>query len=192
MLNTKVCVASRCFGRPATYGELYDAYQRVWILLSDNLGQFDEDDRREAAEILLERSRGVSRYASLSDMVIETVSGLAKHDVVDKLSVLEIVMQKISFDGKSMPEAVLQKWERLRDSLIDSDYHSRMVRYVGADLYEDEFDDENNVIDKKKIEIKKIAKESLDSPSLLMQELDWLTTSKAVDGYRFGLRTCEA
>ena len=171
---------------PATYGELYDAYERVWNLLSDNLAQFDEDDRREAAEIILERSRGVSRYASLSDMVIEAVSELATHDVVDKLRVLEIVMQKISFDGKSMPETVLQKWERLRDSLIDSDYHSRMVRYVGADLYEDEFDDENNVTDKKEIEIRKLAKESLDSPSLLIQELDWLTTSKAVDGYRFG------
>ena len=38
----------------------------------------------------------------------------------------------------------------------------------------------------KRVEIKKLAKESLDSPNIFVAELDWLTTSKAVDGYRFG------
>ena len=82
-------------------------------------------------------------------MVIETVSELATHDDVDNLRVMEIVMQKINFDGKSMPEAVLQKWEGLRDSLVSFDYHSRIVRYVGANLYEDRFSDEDNVADRK-------------------------------------------
>ena len=171
---------------PETYGELFEAYRRVWELLREHIPKLHDEEKREVASILLERSRGLIRYGNLADMVVETVAELVMSHGVDRFQVLEEAMQIIRFDGDSLPETVLQKWERLRDSLVSSDYHSRMVRYVGADLYEDSFDDENNVTDKKEAEIRKLARESLNSPNLLMQELNWLTTSKAVDGYRFG------
>ena len=85
-----------------------------------------------------------------------------------------------------MPEATLRRWENLRDSLVNTDYHSRMLRFVGANLLEDRQGGEGNQVDPKLEEIRQLARESLDSPELLQREMDWLTTTKTTDGYRFG------
>ena len=172
--------------KPETYGELFDAYRRVWGLLSKSLGKLNEEEKKEAVDILLKGSREVTRYGNLADMVVETVGELATLHYVDNLQVLETAMQMIRYDGESMPEATLRKWKQLRDSLVRTDYHSRMIRYVGTDLFEDRLDREGNGVDRKLEEIRQLAKESLDNPELLQKELDWLTTTGTADGYRFG------
>ena len=121
---------------PDTYGELYDAYRRVWGLLSGRLSKLNEKEKREAVDILLKRSRELTWYGNLADMVVETIGELATLHDVDNLQVLETAMQVIRYDGESMPEETLRKWKQLRDSLIRTDYHSRMIRYVGTNLFE--------------------------------------------------------
>ena len=172
--------------RPDTYGELFDAYRRVWELLSKSLNRLNEEEKREAVDILLKRSREITWYGNLADMVVETIGELATHQDVDNLQLLETAMQVIQFDGESMPEATLRKWKQLRDSLIRTDYHSRMIRYVRSDLFEDRMDREGNGVDRKLEAIRQLANESLDNPELLRREMDWLTTTETADGYRFG------
>ena len=171
---------------PSTYGELFDAYRRVWGLLSKSLSILNEVEKREAVDILLKRSRELTWYGNLADMVVETMGELDTLHDVDNLQVLETAMQVIRYDGESMPEATLQKWKQLRDSLIRTDYHSRMIRYIGTDLFEDRLDREEDRVDRKLEELQQLAEESLDNPELLQREMDWLTTTRTADGHRFG------
>ena len=172
--------------KPKTDVEFFDAYRRVWETLRKSLTELDEEENLRVAAILLKRSSDLNRHGNLADMVVETVAELATRHGIDKLQVLEIAMQRISADGDFIPVATRRKWEQLRDSLVEPGYHSRMVRYVGAELFEESFDEEIRGADQKQEKITQLARESLENPGLLQKELDWLSTSKAADGYNFG------
>ena len=171
---------------PNTYKDLFDAYQRVWGLLSQSLNRLKGEEKRKASDILLKRSRELTWYGNLAGMVVETLEELATRHEIDNLQILETAMQVIRFDGQTMPETTLQRLTKLRDSLINIDYHSRMLRFVGADLFEDRQGGEGNQVNPKVEEIQQLARESLDSPELLQREMDWLTTTRTADGYRLG------
>ena len=171
---------------PKTNKDLFDAYQRVWGLLSRSLNRLTGEEKRKASDILLERSCELTWYENLAGMVVETLGELATLHEIDDLQILETTMQVIQSDGQTMPDATLKKWAKLRDSLIKTDYHSRMLRFVGADLFEERRGEEGNEVDPKLEEIQQLARESLNSPELLQREMNWLTTTTTADGYRFG------
>lgn len=171
---------------PRTDREVFEAYQKVWDLLRKNLTVLDKDNKKEAVAILLRRSQDLARFDDLADMVVETVTELATHDDIDNLLVLETAIMIIHYERDWLPEDTRRKWERLRDDLVGFDYHSRMVRYVRTDLHEDRRDEDGNLVDQKLEKIRELAKESLENPAFLQKEMDWLTTTKADDGFRFG------
>ena len=171
---------------PSTDRDVFEAYQKVWDLLRKNLTVLDKDNKKEAVAILLRRSQDLARFDDLADMVVETVTELATHDDIDNLLVLETAIMIIHYERDWLPEDTRRKWERLRDDLVGFDYHSRMVRYVRTDLHEDRRDEDGNLVDQKLEKIRELAKESLENPAFLQKEMDWLTTTKADDGFRFG------
>jgi hypothetical protein len=171
---------------PRTYGEFFDAYRQVWQYLLGRLDDLPEEERREAADILVRNARRLGWFGNLSDMVISTLDDLAQRAYVDRKRVLEIVVQILHYDGSRIPEETREKWQGLRDRLTGSSFGSLMERYVGMDLLEDKFDEDGNQVDQTQPWIEDLARQAVENPGVLHPELDWLVTGEAKSGYRFG------
>ena len=171
---------------PKTYGEIYDAYRRVWLLLVSQLERLPEDERKVGIEILFGHVRGLARIPNLAEMVADTVSMIIEKMYVSEKQVIATITQLLNYEGKELLEATRQRWEQLRDELVKPDFHSMMQRYVGMDLLEDKFDENRNHVDQAQPWIEKLAQQAVDTPSLLQSELYWLVTTEAKKGYQFG------
>ena len=172
--------------KPQTYGELFDAYRQVWQLLCEKIDNLPEDEQQQAVDILLHRSRGLGRISNLADMVINTVDELTKKPYVDKKKVLAQIVQILHYDGKELALQISQRWEELKNRLTGNDFSSLMRRYIGMDLIEDKFDEQGNQVDQVQVHIEKLAQQAIEDINRLLQELDWLVTTEAQNGYRFG------
>ena len=122
---------------PKKYGEIYDAYRRVWLFLVSQLECLPEDERKDGIDILLEHARGLGQIANLANMVVDTVSMIAKKMYVSEKQVIAVINSILFYDGKELPPKTRQRWQQLRDELVGLDFHSLMQRYVGMDLLED-------------------------------------------------------
>ncbi len=171
---------------PQTWGELFDAYRRVWNLLGERLDQQTDDERQKTVDVMLNNARGLASMANLSTMVTDTLGELATRPFVDKRKVIEVVERVLHYDAKGYEQERREPWEQLRTALVTDDFHSVALRYVGMDIIEDKFDDANNHTDKAKPRIEVLAQQVIDSPDLLKPELEWLTTEEAKNGYSFG------
>ena len=171
---------------PHTHRELFDAYRRVWKLLSHQLTWLPEDERQEAANILLQRVRGLVRSSEMSSMVVDTLRMLAEQSLVDEKQLIKTVAEFLHYESKDLPYDIRQRWEHLRDELVGSDFHSMMQRYVGMSLLVDQLNEGRNHVDRAQPRIEKLAQQAVNMPSLLQSELPWLVTTEAKDGYRFG------
>ncbi len=172
--------------KPKTYGELWDAYQKVWEFLYSKIETLPKDEQDQAIDVLLDNSRGLSRIQKLTDMIITDVTKLSKKPYGNREKILERVVAILHYDGKELPAETKQKWEKLKDDLVGNDFGSLMRRYVGMDILEDSFDEDGNRVDKAEIPIKRLAQKAVGYPELLKPELDWLVTHEAKSGYRFG------
>ena len=171
---------------PQTWGELFEAYRRVWYLLRARLDGMQDDERGQALVVMLNNARGLSAMANLSTMVTETLADLLTKPYIDKRQIIEVVESVLHYDAKGYEPEVREAWERLHDSLVTDDFHSMMQRYVAMDLLEDKFDDEGRHTDKAQPRIEALAQQANDDPDLLKPELSWLATGIAKNGYNFG------
>lgn len=171
---------------PQTYGELFDAYRQVWQYLFDRMDSLPGDERRQAADILLRNARSLGWFGNLSSMVIDTVGELSQRPYVDKKRVLEVVIRILHYDGERLPEETRESWEELKSRLTGTDFASLMERYVAMDILEDKFDEKGNLIDQAQPWIKDLAQQAVENQDLLRPELNWLVTTEARNGYRFG------
>lgn len=171
---------------PKTYGELYDAFKEVWQLLRQSIDNLPHDAQQEAANVLLNRARGLGRFEYLVNMVIDTLTELSEKSYIDKKTVLAHVIEILHYEGNNLPEVVKKRWEHLRDTLTGSGYSALMKRYIAMDLLSDQFDENGELKDKTKPLIKKLAEDSAKNLNLLIPELKWLVTEEAKNGYIFG------
>lgn len=171
---------------PKTYGELWDAYRRVWQLLSDQLTRLPEDEREKAAAILLGHAGQLGGIPALGNAVVGTVRTIAQEKYLGKKQVIEAISKTLFYAGKSMRPETRQRWEQLREELVGSDFPSMMQRYVGMDLLVDQFDEGRNHVDQAQPQLEKLADQVVENPSLLQPELHWLVTEEAKNGLRFG------
>lgn len=172
--------------KPKTYGELFDTYRQPWQLLREQLDSLSGEEQQQAVNTLLQRARGLGRIQNLSDMVVDTIDELTKKPYVDKKKVLSEVVRILHYDGKDLPPQTRQRWEQLKESLTGSDFSSLMRRYVGMDLLVDQFDEQGNHVDQTQPRIEGLAQQAVENNSLLRLELDWLVTTEAKNGHRFG------
>ena len=176
---------------PKTYGEWWDAYRQIWQLLSEQLEHLSEGEREEAVGILLGRAGSLGRIPALGDMIVDTVERITEKKYASEKQIIEII-SRILFhddsyiDNKGLPTGVRQRFEKIRDGLIDSDYHSQMQRYVGMDLVEDQIEKGKNGVDRVQPYLEKLAQQSVKDSDLLHSELSWLVTTDAKNGDKFG------
>ena len=172
--------------QPSTYGELFDAYRSTWKLTKDSLGLLDAEERMQAVAVLLSSARGLTRMGNLADMVVETIRDLAGDPSVDRRDLIGHTVQILHYDSKRMDADTRRKWDRLTEELSGDDFSSQMERYVGMDLLEDQFDEEGQHADQVQSYIEELASQSVETPSLLFDEMNWLVSKRAASGNRFG------
>ena len=172
--------------KPKTYGELWEAYKRVWCLLFEQLELLPEDERQEGVDILIEHARSIGRIRDLSNLVVDTIRALMEKEFVNEKQIVAKIVEFFHYEGEKLAVETQQCWEQLRTELIGSDFHSMLQRYVGMDLLEDKFDENRNHADQAQPWIEKLAQQAVETPSLLQSELRWLVTMEAQKGYDFG------
>ena len=171
---------------PQTWGEIFDAYRRVWLLLKEKIDNLEEDEQQEAIHVLLSHVRGLGAYHDLFDVVIDTIAELSQKPYVKKETVIATVVQILHYERERLPQEKLLRWEKLIDEIIGSDYSSLVRRYVGMDLLEDHFDDKGNHIDQSQPRIEELAQQAIDNVKLLKSNIGWLVTTDAQNCARFG------
>jgi hypothetical protein len=172
--------------QPKTYGEWFDSYRRVWLLISGKIENLEKDERQKAINILLEHSRGLGTNPHLTEMVIETLRSLLANNYVDETKVLAQTLNILRYDSKEMPPETIQKWESFRDDLSGSDFHSLIKRYVKMNVLAEDFDEEGKRADTVTTQIKTLAEQAAKDKDLLIPELSWLVTTDAQNGFQFG------
>lgn len=171
---------------PKSYREIFDYYRMVWNELNDKVDSLKDDEKKLVVNIFLHNARGLTRIVSLANMVIDTFKILSSKDYVDKKELLRTIIRILHYEGKSLPSDVRIKWEKLKSLVSGNDYSSLMKRNIGMNIIEDEFDEEGNRTDVSQKRIKELAHLSIKNIDLLKEELDWLVTEEAKNGYIFG------
>ena len=172
--------------KPETYKELFDAYRRVWSLISGKLDDLKKDEQKEAVAILLQRSRGLGGIENLSDMVVNTLNMMVEKSYVDKKALLSEVLRFLHYEGKTASHKTRQRWEQLKDQLYREDFSSLLHRYVGMNLIIDKVDEEGNYLDTTQSRTDELAHYALENWVELEAELEWLVTEEAQNGFIFG------
>ncbi len=173
------------FWMPKTYGERFDAFRLIWRFVYSKLSVLEKEERVFAIEILCKRARGLSAITNLSEMVIDTFEELATNSDVNKKVLLNTIFNILRFEKNNLSVPIIERWKNLKMKIIGSDYHSMMSRYVGMYFLEDTVNDDNSV-DPVMPKLEELAQRSVESPDMLKQELNWLTTTAAENGYKFG------
>lgn len=171
---------------PKTYGELFDAYHLIWDYLYAQIAILKDKEQEEAINIILNRMRGVGKISTLAQIVINTANDLKSRSYVDKKKMLSYIISFLHYDGNELSVEIRQQWEQLRENLTGKDFSSLMKRYVAMDVFEDKFDDKGNQVDQAQPKIEQLADQAITVKVLLKEELKWLVTTEAENGYRFG------
>jgi len=188
-INTNFIPLDRTPSRwtPKTYEEWFDGFRGVWKLVEEKIGSLTEEEKLQAAHLLLNSAYGLGQIPALSGMVIGTIRELLQKEYLDRLEVIEFLSQFLhKKSNKEMVDEVRQEWEKLRDDVSPRDFPSLMKRYVALDLLFDKFDDEEQYVDQAQPRIEELASQGAANPDLLKPELPWLTTVEAKRGFDFG------
>ena len=165
---------------PKTYGEIFDYYKTVWIFLDEQIDTLNSPLKEQAIKILAEKSRGLIRIESLSDMIIETFCNLAEKQDIDKREIIDAVASIIKFDSSKFSPTMIQNLKDLDQKLIGTSYSSKMDRFVGMYIISEEFKD------RQKQEIHNLIQEGIDNNSLIIKELPKLVRKGMHKASEFG------
>ena len=171
---------------PKTYGEWFAAYRLYWQALRGSLESLPVSQRKRGIEILLSRTRELLQVEDLRGEILDTLRELSESPDTDEREIISTIELILRYDNEGMPNEVASQLTALRDQLIGTSFHSRMRRYAGMDLVEDQIDRAGNEIDRTAVDIRTLAEEALAAPDILVPELRCLVTREAKNGYRFG------
>ncbi len=174
------------FWVPKNYEEIIDWYSKIWDYLLDKMDYLIEDEKSTVIDILLNNSRNLIIIKELTRKIIETLKFLIEKFEHKRNDILKHIINIIRYENKNLDEITLNELENLKKKIIGNDLHSLLKRYVGLILIEDMIDENGKHIDKKKPILEKLAVDAIKNKEKLIHELEWLTTSEAKDGSRFG------
>jgi hypothetical protein len=171
---------------PETYGEWFAAFRLYWQTVKNSLNSLSPNLRKNAIEILLSRARELLAVEDLRGEILDTLSELSAFPDVDKRTIISTIEIILSYDKAGLPNDVVSRLVTLRDEAVGVSFHSRLQRYAGMDLLQDQFDPDGKEFDRTEVDIRNLASEALANPKKFRSELRWLVTPEAKNGYRFG------
>lgn len=179
---------------PKTWDEWFDAYRSIWNLVLEVINSLPEDERKEAAGVLLRNSFGVGKAPALVEMAISTIRDLLDNTYLEKNDVLENLTEFLWRDNErkkrgmpAMDAGVKQKWEEFSKEIAPKDFSSLLQRYIAIDIHVEKYSEETGfATDLTKPIIEDLAQQALKNPEILEPEFDWLITEKAKRAYDLG------
>ena len=172
--------------RPKTYGEWFDAYRLYLHTLQSELKNLPGPLQQRAIGIILSHARELLAVENLSGDALDTIVELAQLPQTDRRKIIAAIQAVLKYEKEALSPDTISRLASLRDEIVGTSFHSRLERYAGMDLLEDQLDQDGNLIDRTAKDVRKLAEEVLAEPRLLRGELGWLITQEAKNGYRFG------
>jgi hypothetical protein len=170
---------------PRTNEEIWNAYLRVWMLLTGRIEHLSNSERDATIEVLLQHARGLLELPHVAEAVLDTLKQLSLKSYTDKKKLLSTVIQILHYE-KNLASSIQDQLKKLKDDLTGTDFSSLMKRYVGMNLLEDAFDNQDRPVDQAEKKIAELADYAIKNIDLLHKELPWLVTSEANRGFHFG------
>ena len=173
---------------PKTREEYYDNYRRIWKFLEDMYPLLEKELKDKTIGIMLDRSAALLRMESISPMILSTLQRFASDSYSDKISILKMVIKALTVFGEEYSQETYKELIRIREEIGEKDFSAKLRKYAGLNIYEEceeRVDKDGQYRKNKEKNVEKLAEESLDNKKILHNELAWLVTKKAENGFQF-------
>ncbi|MES2948155.1 MAG: hypothetical protein V4858_06375 [Pseudomonadota bacterium] len=170
---------------PVTYDDIYDAYGAHVALLEESLDFLPSNEADEAARAILHHVRSLMLIPMLSSklvVILRRISGMGSL----RAEAIESVIAILHYEGKTLSPEVRLALEQLKFELTETSFSSKLRRYAGMKLLEDEFDADGNYTDEPATGLVNLVLEVCATPTLLLPEFQWLLSEEAKNGFHFG------
>jgi len=167
---------------PKTREDIRKSVLSALNILFKAIETHDSEIQTEAAKIFLSQIRILIEYRFENEVMTGLRQIQNKFPSLEK-DIIKVVEGVIFYDSKKLPEDVINEVITFRDKLIGTDFKGLMNRYVKSRLLEDVLEENKDKVDGI---VGELVKESIKSPEKLKEELYWLVTSEAENGYTFG------
>ena len=170
---------------PTSYDEWWDAYRRIWALGVRCLYFYEGDNRHELANILVQRCIHLVEFIGDGTEAVEWLETLVDTGYAEKEAVVKGVsglLKRSQYTSATAKQALV----KLQEKLVGTDYESQMERYVGMNVWDDEFDETGFQENRLEAKLQELAQKSIANPDKLAAMLPWLITDKPARSGRFG------
>jgi hypothetical protein len=162
------------FWQPAVWGEIFDAWKRVWRFLRTESRQWPEPDRRDAAQVLIDAGMSLAHYRPMAHEVMETLFELADDPAVEKAEFVAAVVRDLRHPISRYPRGIRKKMQELDKKLSGTSFWDRFSRFVLFTTFDEDHvvkgdDVKDDPVTKQRVE--ELAAEAFGNERLLLEHL---------------------
>jgi hypothetical protein len=157
--------------------------ETVWQLVSNNLTSYAPEQQDRAVTILLDSSRKLAGSEQLAQKIQFTFRDLLEQETVTTQRILSATSQIVHYDAEDYSDDLAAAWERFEDELTNRSFHTKLQRYVGG---HDLIDRAESRAERTENELSELARQAVESPELLRDEISWLHTANSQTAVEFG------
>ncbi len=169
---------------PESRKEIIEAYDDILKLLMKNLKVLKKDGKDLAVQTICNKMRSIILIPEFTDKVVYMLTNIHKNFGYDE-QLLGTITNILEFENKNLKQQTKKKLQKLESNIVGKDYGSLMKRYVAMHPKIDQFKRGVDFDKVREKEIKKLVKFSVEKNNL-NNELKWLVTEDAQNGYQFG------
>ena len=183
--------------KPKSRNEVIDYYKSILNILANPAEDHTQDETDKMISVILNNVENLVSIAELVDCMVSILWDLhERNNAYDEL-IIEKTTRVLVFRDIYLTPVTVSSLKKLQNKITGNDYHSLLRRHVGMYLQTDwatgtkDVKRDDGSGDNPKL-IESLAMQSLDD-GVLCPELEWLVTTRAKNGHRFGraLGTCD-
>lgn len=170
---------------PETKEEMRNAWEDALALLDKSIRDPIKEVANEAIKVFLSSSYPLV-FAGLREEIIDRIVSMETSDDNHQREMRNAIQMILRDEKIQLSEHLCNQLQRKWEELSEKDFHTRLRRWIGQLSFQDMHDNlksEHTLTEK---EITALAKEAIQEPSLLAEELDWLASDHAQQAFAFG------
>jgi hypothetical protein len=161
---------------------------QVWALVMKYLGKVYPQNKKALESVFFHQIKVLGRNPDSSAFVLADAKTIDEQKAVDKKDLIETVVHILHYGTAELPEGLKILWRDFYNELVPkNDFAAQLQRHVALNLTEDLFDEKgvyseegkNRVVDE-------LAAQAYQNTPALLENLSWLVTREAQNGYSFG------
>jgi hypothetical protein len=177
------------FWRAATYGEMFDAWRKVWRFLEGEVKKWPEADRRGGASRLIESGADLIHYAAVADEIMDSLLRLADDPGTDKAHFIKLVIRELRLRYSKLPKGVPAKLKALDKKLTGTSFADRFGRFVLHTTWDEDYKVRGGKVEEERKSVTKVeelAGEVVKNGSTFSAHLPLFVTSEGHRLAQFG------